>query len=173
MRRTVMITLFALFPWSSTIGGGVFAQESQIPGAVPSVERRLAPQVEQLAGKLGVPFYSAAAIDPRGGVRRLLGPLQETVSGMDFGPEDSMMELVLRGFVAELHAFAAGGDARIDRATVSIERVATALSGVTSILVERSAPARVRARSVTGAVASAGTGSISGTVTRHGTARRR
>ncbi len=169
MQRRAMIAVIALLFGSSMILGTAFAQGNTTSAAIPSDAQRLGPKVERLARELGVTLDARSAIDPRASLRRLLRPLDEAVNRIDFGPEDSMMELVLRGFVAELRGFAANPGTWNGRVTAATERVGKALNGVTSILIERSPRGRVHARSDGSAVATVGTGSISGTVTTHGT----
>ena len=175
MQRIVRIAVLAIFLGSSTVGGAESAQESPTPAATPAATQRLAPKVARLAHELGVSLDARAVIDPRVGLRQLLRSLDETVNRMDFAPEDLMMELVLRNFVAELHGFAAARGPWNDSVAVATsgvpetDRVAAALNGVVSILAERSPRGRAKARPEGTAVASVGTGSISGTINRDGT----
>jgi len=175
MRRTILVVAFALGSSTGAFGGSGLAPPHPRPASVPSVEPHFTPKVERLALELGVTLDTGAAVDPRVGVRQLLRPLREAVSRIDFASGDSMMQLTLHRFVATLHDYAAGGGwardpsgaAAVDVST--IDRVATALDGVVSILVESARRRSLPTGSGGSPVTKAGTGSISGTVTRDGT----
>jgi hypothetical protein len=88
---------------------------------------------------------------------------------MEFTTDDLMMELTLRSFLEQIHAFV-DGRAWGAQHGVGVQQIAGALEGLVRILAERPRAGRVEARSVdTGVAKSTGTGSISGTVTREGT----
>jgi len=167
MHRKQMITALVLSISLGTVGGFGLAQGNPPANKASAATQVLAPRVARLAQELGVSLDGPTAVDPWAGLHFLLRPLHETVSRIDFTPEEFTMELALRDSVGQLQAILSERPLRDGEGT-ALHRLEPVLDGLVSILSLRSSQRRTQARPEGSTIATFGTGSISGTVTRHG-----